>query len=155
MEETLPKIAALMRAENEKDMKSKRNQYFSSVLFDHVTGTKLQEQEQMNNFEHVSNDHLQMSLVGRRGRSPGLMSGRGRGRSPGLMFQRVPYHVPYPMMHLILCTPLHRGQTHACENITFPQLRLRAVIRRYAWWLPDDYFLVSSIYLSVFMKLSG
>ena len=143
MEETLPKIAALMRAENEKDMKSKRNQYFSSVLFDHVTGTKLQEQEQMNNFEHVSNDHLQMSLAGR------------RSRSPGLMFQRVPYHVPYPMMHLILCTPLHRGQTHACENITFPQLRLRAVIRRYALWLPDDYFLVSSIYLSVFMKISG
>ena len=93
MEETLPKIAALMRAENEKDMKSKRNQYFSLVLFDYVTGTKIQEQEQMNNFEQVSNDHLQMSLAGR------------RGRSPGLMFKRVPYRVPYPMMHLILSTP--------------------------------------------------
>ena len=153
MEETLPKIAALMRAENEKDMKSKRNQYFSLVLFDYVTGTRIQEQEQMNNFEQVSNDHLQMSLAGRRGRSPGLMSGCG-GRSQGLMFQRVPYRVPYPMMHLILSTPSTVDRHTPMK--TMPSYNfLQTVKRWYAWWLPDDYFLVSPIYLSIFMKLSG
>ena len=32
-------------------------------------------------------------------------------------------------MHVMLPTPNPRGQTHACENITFPQLPLRATTR--------------------------
>ena len=50
------------------------------------------------------------------------------GRSPSLMYRGgigVRYHVTYPMMHLVLPT-LHK-QRDACENITFKQLRLRAV----------------------------
>ena len=39
----------------------------------------------------------------------------------------VPTHVTYPIMHLMLPTYTPREQTDACENITFPQLRLRAV----------------------------
>ena len=35
----------------------------------------------------------------------------------------VPYHVNFPMMHLILPTPSLSGQT----DVTFPQLRLQAV----------------------------
>ena len=41
----------------------------------------------------------------------------------------VPYHVTYPMTHLMLPIP-HPSpceQTDACENITFPKLRLRVV----------------------------
>ena len=52
----------------------------------------------------------------------------GRGcRSPSLMSRemKVPYHVTYPMMHLMLPTP---RQIDACENITFPQPRLWVVI---------------------------
>ena len=46
---------------------------------------------------------------------------RGRGGVRG------GYHVTYLMMHLILPTPSPpNGQTDACKNITFPQLRLRA-----------------------------
>ena len=48
---------------------------------------------QINKFEQVSSDHHQMSLTW--GRSPGLISRRG-----------VPYHVIYPMMHLMLPTLL-------------------------------------------------
>ena len=44
-----------------------------------------------------------------------------------------PYYVTCPMMHLMLPilpipTPPPREETDACENINFPQLRLRAVI---------------------------
>ena len=39
----------------------------------------------------------------------------------------LPYHVTYPIMHLMLPTRPPHGQTDsradACENITFPQLR--------------------------------
>ena len=48
---------------------------------------------------------------------PGSMSGEG-----------APYHVTYPMMHVM--SPTNRppcGQADACENITYPQLVLRAV----------------------------
>ena len=38
----------------------------------------------------------------------------------------VPYHVTYPMMHVIL--PTHpRAQTDTSKNITFPQLLLQVV----------------------------
>ena len=46
------------------------------------------------------------------------MSGEGRG---------VPYHVTYPMMHVMYLTNPPPGQTDACENITFPELRLLVV----------------------------
>ena len=38
-----------------------------------------------------------------------------------------PYDVTYPMMLLILPTPIPCEQTNACENITFLHLCLRAV----------------------------
>ena len=38
------------------------------------------------------------------------------------------YHLTYPMMHVMLPTPSPCEQTDACEIITFPKLRLRAVI---------------------------
>ena len=38
----------------------------------------------------------------------------------------VPYHVTYPIMHLML--PNTPEQTDTCENIAFPQLHLRAII---------------------------
>ena len=42
---------------------------------------------------------------------------------------QVPYHVTDPMMHMIyLPSPAVGRQTDACENITFPKLRMRAVI---------------------------
>ena len=37
----------------------------------------------VNTFEHVSSDNHQMSVAGRRGRFPGLMSGGGQGRGRG------------------------------------------------------------------------
>ena len=37
----------------------------------------------------------------------------------------VPYHMTYPMMHLMLPSP--HEQTDACEYITFPQRYLQAV----------------------------
>ena len=55
---------------------------------------------QMNKFEHVS-------------------------RCRVCLGEGVPYHVTYPMIHVMHLFPLNRT-THACENITFPQLRLRA-----------------------------
>ena len=44
----------------------------------------------------------------------------------------IPYHVIYPMMHVMLPTPLspcgqNDWQTDTCENITLSPLRLRAV----------------------------
>ena len=41
-----------------------------------------------------------------------------------------PYHVTYPMMHVMLTTlsPVISDQTDACGYITIPQLLLRAVI---------------------------
>ena len=56
-------------------------------------------------------------------------AGGGGPRSPGLMSgRRVPSHVTYPMVYLMLHTPSPCGQTDVCENITGPKLRLRAVI---------------------------
>ena len=51
---------------------------------------------QINKFEKVSSDHHQMSLAGEEGRSPWVWC-------LGEMW--VPYHVTYPMMHLMLTTP--------------------------------------------------
>ena len=85
---------------------------------------------QVNKFEQVSSDEIQMSIEGVVvPRSDVLGGGRGeeRGRCPGLMSRwgkGVPYYVTYPMMH----PPCE--QTHSCENITFLQLCLRAVIRQ-------------------------
>ena len=58
---------------------------------------------QVKDFEQVSSDDHQMSVVG--GRYRGLMFGEGwrgekEGRSKG-----VPYHLNYPMMHLMLPPP--------------------------------------------------
>ena len=57
--------------------------------------------------------------------------GRGRVLRPmsGEGEERVPYHVTYPVMHLIFSAPPE--QTDTCENTTFPKLRLRAVIIRF------------------------
>ena len=43
------------------------------------------------------------------------------------------YHVIYPMMHVMLSIPLPgtERQTGACENITFSQLHLWAVINEW------------------------
>ena len=51
------------------------------------------------------------------------MSGRGGGRLryPGSMSAGYPLPCDYPMMHVMW--------KHACENITFPQLLLRAVMK--------------------------
>ena len=53
-----------------------------------------------------------------------MSRGGGRGKvaqvpCPGRVGDGLPYHVTYPMMHLLL--------PDACENITFPKLRLRVV----------------------------
>ena len=55
----------------------------------------------------------------------------GRGRSPGLVFgdRAVPYHwLMYYLfiIYVMYLPPTPCEQTGACENITFPQLRLRA-----------------------------
>ena len=63
----------------------------------------------MNKFEQVSSDHRQ------------------EGEVTSSDIEGVPYHLTYPMMHLMLPTPLNR-MTDTCENITFQQLHLRAVI---------------------------
>ena len=39
----------------------------------------------------------------------------------------VPYHVTYPMMHVMYLPPLLCEQADTYENITLQQLRLRAV----------------------------
>ena len=82
---------------------------------------------QMSKFEEVSSDQHQMSLA--RG-FPGLTS-RGAGEVVCYLTfsgDGVPYHVTYPMMHLmILAQPPPCKQTDACESITFPQRYLRTV----------------------------
>ena len=40
----------------------------------------------------------------------------------------LPYHMTYLSMHLMLPTPQCWEQIDACENITFPQLRLRVIV---------------------------
>ena len=57
----------------------------------------------------------------------------------------VPYHVTYPMMHVMLryLTPPHE-QTHAYENVTFPQHPLRAVITMYEHPVDLCLFIVSN-----------
>ena len=80
---------------------------------------------QVNHFEQVSSDDHQMLVVG--GRYRGLMFGEGwrggeEGRSKG-----VPYHLTYPMMHLMLPPSSPCVQTDACENSTFPKFRLYSV----------------------------
>ena len=72
---------------------------------------------EMNNTEQVSSDDHQMSAAG--------VSGYPRFHVGG-----VPYNVTYPMMHVMLPIPLPCKQTDAFENMTFPQLLLRAVITR-------------------------
>ena len=84
---------------------------------------------QMNKFEQVSSDHHQMSLAG----ESQLLCHIG---VSGLIFRwvpylswGVPYHVTYPMLHLMLPTPLRCEQTDTCESITFIMQRyLRPVI---------------------------
>ena len=42
--------------------------------------------------------------------------------------EEAPYHVTYPMMHVLYLLTLYpppNRMTDACENITFPQLRLQ------------------------------
>ena len=67
----------------------------------------------MNKFEQVSSDDHQMSVAG--GRYTGLMSGGGG-------------TLPCDLSHDAFDHTYPREQTDACENITFPQLRLRVVI---------------------------
>ena len=67
----------------------------------------------MNKFEQVSSDHHQMSLGRGRGTPSDLT--QGRGSLPCNLSDRVDN---------IKC-----GQTDACENITFPLLRLCEVNR--------------------------
>ena len=58
----------------------------------------------------------------REGGSPQLWCLGEVGRSPGQVWclgVGVPYHVTYPMMHVMYLPP-PLGQTHACKNITFP-----------------------------------
>ena len=71
---------------------------------------------EMNKFEQVSNDHHQMPLAAEGEWSPDLMP-----RS---------YPTIWPIPWCIWCYLSPRGQTDACENITFPQLHLRAVKTR-------------------------
>ena len=94
---------------------------------------------QVHKFEQVSSDDHQMSVAG---------GGYGQGQGVGLSRRwwggvgwvypeevgwrlvcperGTSYHATYPMTHMMLPTP-SLGQTHNCENITFPQLLLRAV----------------------------
>ena len=54
----------------------------------------------LNKFEQVSSDHHQMSLAG----GPRYdVQGRGRGTLPDMSWG-IPYHVTYPMIHLMLPT---------------------------------------------------
>ena len=59
------------------------------------------------------------------GGSPGRVWCRGGGEYPTWPFLRGSYHVTYPMMNLML-PPVYE-QTDTYENITFPQLRWRAI----------------------------
>ena len=50
----------------------------------------------------------------------------GRKSQVRYLGEGLPYHMTYPMMHVMYLTP-SRGQTDTCENITLPQPRLREV----------------------------
>ena len=63
---------------------------------------------QVNKFEQFSSDDHQMSLAGGGG---------------------APYRVTISSFHDACDVTYPSGQTHACENITFPQLLLRAVTK--------------------------
>ena len=71
---------------------------------------------QVNKFEKISSDDHQMSVAG---------------EGVGLQVEGVPYHVSYPMMHVMYLplslSPWTEWPTDICENITFPQLCLRVV----------------------------
>ena len=56
----------------------------------------------------VSSDDHQMSVVG------GVLGGQV---SRGICLRGLPYHVIYPMMHVMLPTPVPCGHTHACETV--------------------------------------
>ena len=86
--------------------------YLEAMLLSH----SLHALPYQNKFEQVSSDHHQMSLAGR---SPQVSSPEW-GTPPDLLGE-VPYHVTYPMIHLMLPTPPPDRQTHTCENITFPK----------------------------------
>ena len=65
------------------------------------------ESTQMNRFEQVSSDHHQMSLAGgSTGLMPREQSDVLGGTRPDLSWGWVPYHVTFPMMHLMLPPPL-------------------------------------------------
>ena len=93
-------------------------------------------QYQVNKFEQVSSDDHQMSVTG--------------GGSPGLMFG-VPYHVSYPMMHVIIPPPTPMN-IYACENIAFLQLRLRAVI---TWWARVCVCALKTAFVKYILVFSG
>ena len=64
-----------------------------------------------------------------KGGSPGRVWCRGGGEEyPTWPFLRGSYHVTYPMMNLML-PPVYE-QTDTYKNITFPQLRWRAIKRK-------------------------
>ena len=56
----------------------------------------------------------------------GSGEGKGVGSTSDVCGVGVAYNVTYLMMHVIYQSPPNR-MTDACENITFPQLRLQAV----------------------------
>ena len=47
----------------------------------------------------------------------------------GMSMVGTPYHVTFPMMHVMLPTPSPHGQIDDFEDIILPQLPLRAVIK--------------------------
>ena len=75
---------------------------------------------QMTKSEQFSSDLHWMSVAGEVGPHVWCLGERG-----------CPYNVTYPMMYLMLPTPPCE-RTGACENITFWQLRLRAVNMYYS-----------------------
>ena len=72
----------------------------------------------------VSSDDHQMSVVGVSW-VVRYLEGGGWDIS-GLMSKGVTHHVIYPMMHVMLPTPVPCGHTHACETVP-TYLPLRAV----------------------------
>ena len=57
----------------------------------------------------------------------GSGEGGGVGSTSDVCGVGVAYNVTYLMMHVIYQPPPPNRMTDACENITFPQLRLQAV----------------------------
>ena len=87
---------------------------------------------EVNKFEQASSDDYLMSVAGGEGLGPQVWRWGGD-RSPGLM-SRKRDTLPCDLSHDacdITTTLSPCGQTDVCENITFPQLRLRAVINFY------------------------